>query len=154
MLGWYKFNPSDGNKDSSGFGNNIQAMQSGLTFSTSNSENDPVDYYANGTATNNNRYGRITITQPIYYPKAPITISFWFRGTGTGSYTMLGYGSGANSGSANMASNIDYRGSDGRLNSHFALPNLWNTVTVTGLSNNVWYHYTATITNTFGYCIC
>ena len=147
LLAWYKFNPSDGNEDSSGYGNDMQSMQSGLTFSTSNSENDPVNYYATGTAANNNKYGRITITNPVYYPRAPITISFWFRTTGGGAYTMLGYGNGANSGSAGMAFNLDYN--NGTQNSYFALPNTWNSVSVTGLSNNTWYHYTATITNTF-----
>ena len=140
LIAHYKFE-GNGN-DSSGQGNNLTDKDGGLTYSTG-STSDTIAYWANTTSTANTNWALSTdLNQNV-----PITFACWFKmdATWTSSSTIFGYGDNYNS----TGMNIDLAGSNGVLNSHIALPTAWNTISISGISTDVWYHYTLTITSSY-----
>jgi len=135
LLAHYKFN---GNLlDSSG--NNRTLSQVGtINYDTTLDNKFPYSQYIFSTDTRNTSY---TVT-PDINRNVPLSIAFWFFVSGSGYYTMMGYGS-----YPNPSIQFDYEpGNIFRI--YTALNNLWTTSpAVSGLSLNTWYHCAYTLNN-------
>jgi hypothetical protein len=138
LLAHYKFN---GNLlDSSG--NNRTLSQTGeITYNTSSQNAFPYSQYIDTTATAQTNF----TTTPDINQNVPISFAFWFFVSGTGTYTMMGYGDYSLS---SPSIQFDFNGGN-QLTVHAALSNRWTTSpTVSGLSINTWYHCVYTLNNT------
>jgi len=138
LMAHYKFN---GNLlDSSG--NNRTLSQTGaITYNTSSQNSFPYSQYIDTTATAQTNF----TTTPDINQNVPISFAFWFFVSGTGTYTMMGYGDYSLS---SPSIQFDFNGGN-QLTVHAALSNRWTTSpTVSGLSINTWYHCVYTLNNT------
>jgi hypothetical protein len=137
LLAHYKFN---GNLlDSSG--NNRTLSQTGaITYNTSSQNAFPYSQYIDTTATAQTNF----TTTPDINQNVPISFAFWFFVSGTGSYTMMGYGDYSLS---SPSIQFDFSGGN-QIAIATALSNQWTfSATATGLSINTWYHCVYTLNN-------
>jgi len=99
----------------------------------------------NGTPSSNGAY----ILTPDISKDIPLSFAFWFMTTGTGYYTIMGYG---NKSLQTPKIQFDFlldSGTSYQLKVFTALNNNWTTQpTVTGLSLNTWYFCVYTLSNT------
>jgi hypothetical protein len=137
LLAHYKFN---GNLlDSSG--NNRTLSQTGaITYNTSSQNAFPYSQYIDTTATAQTNF----TTTPDINQNVPISFAFWFFVSGTGTYTMMGYGDYSLS---SPSIQFDFGGGN-QISIATALSNRWTFfATATGLSINTWYHCVYTLNN-------
>jgi hypothetical protein len=137
LIAWYKL---DGNiLDSSGNGRTLLEQNGGLTYSNGITNLLPYSTWANSTEQANTNWA---IT-PYLNANIPLTFAFWFRVTGGGSYTILGYGNYATAG-------IQFDFNNNRLNAYtnFTSGYDWgNSAGAPNLNLNTWYYCTYVITN-------
>jgi hypothetical protein len=135
LIAWYKL---DGNLlDSSGKSQTLIPQNGGLTYNIDNNNYLPYSQWANSTEAVSQNWA----LTPNLNQNVPLTFAFWFRVTGTGYYTIMGYGNYPTAGIQ-----FDFYGNS--MVVYTALDTYWTiTPTATNLSLNTWYFCTYVLTN-------
>jgi hypothetical protein len=155
LFTWYKL---DGNLIDSSRGPLAQTIVNGttatlpngaITYAIDSTKFSNLPNYQsavfNGTTTTNGAY----ILTPDIGKDIPLSFAFWFMTTGTGYYTIMGYG---NKSLQSPKIQFDFyltSGTSYQLTVYTALNNTWTIQpTATGLSLNTWYFCVYTLSNT------
>ena len=139
LVAWYKLNGDL--TDSTGRTGSLINAGGTLAFAQDATLNSNLLYswYAVGSGTSNVNYART----PTINRNVPISFAFWFKTTGSSTYTILSYG---DKSVENPSIQFDWGGSS--LSVATALSTQWNVQPiVTGLTLNTWYFVVYTLSN-------